>query len=75
MPLLNFSGFPGSSDSKESTCLVKTWISKTLFQAEITFLTRAQLLSRRRREVWEPHLALKLLCKSTVFHFYTYLSL
>ena len=26
MPLLNFSGFPGGSDSKESTCLVKTWL-------------------------------------------------
>ena len=26
MPLLNFLGFPGSSESKESTCLVKTQI-------------------------------------------------
>ena len=26
MPLLNFSGFPGSSDSKETTCLVKIWV-------------------------------------------------
>ena len=26
MPLLSFLGFPGNSDSKESTCLVKTWI-------------------------------------------------
>ena len=26
MPLLNFLGFPGGSDSKESTCLVETWI-------------------------------------------------
>jgi len=26
MPLLSFLGFPGGSDSKESTCLVKTWI-------------------------------------------------
>ena len=25
MPLLNFLGFPGGSDSKESTCLAKTW--------------------------------------------------
>ena len=26
MPLFSFLGFPGGSDSKESTCLVKTWI-------------------------------------------------
>ena len=26
MPLLSFLGFPGGSDSKESTCLMKTWI-------------------------------------------------
>ena len=26
MPLLSFLGFPGGSDSKDSTCLVKTWI-------------------------------------------------
>ena len=26
MPLLSFLGFPGGSDSKESTCLVKTWM-------------------------------------------------
>ena len=25
MPLLNYSGFPGGSDSKESSCLVKPW--------------------------------------------------
>ena len=25
MPLLSFLGFPGDSDSKESTCLMKTW--------------------------------------------------
>ena len=26
MPLLNYSGFPSGSDSKESTCLLKTWV-------------------------------------------------
>ena len=26
MRLFSFLGFPGGSDSKESTCLVKTWI-------------------------------------------------
>ena len=26
MPLLSYSGFPGGSDSKKSTCLVKTWL-------------------------------------------------
>ena len=26
MPLLNFMGFPDRSDSKEPTCLVKTWL-------------------------------------------------
>ena len=32
MPLLSFLGFPGGSGTKESTCLVKTWIQSLAWE-------------------------------------------
>ena len=47
MRLFSFLGFPGGSDSKESTCLVKTWIQPLGWEDPLEEDMRIRILAWR----------------------------
>ena len=54
MPLLSFLGFPGGSDSKESTCLVKTGFQSLGWEDSLEEDMRIRILAWRIQWIVQP---------------------